>query len=165
MKNKAKTTKQNRKHNVMSMPALNLKLNDTDLTRDVLPKGDYVFVVSDAEFSESKKTPGNWNLHLTLKLASDETSQRGKFISKGYQVQTWMPLQQSENEKAPDFKVGLVKCLMAVFGVTEVAEVPDLTEELLPEFKNREVIVSLNMEDNEEFGASNSVKGFKLAAQ
>lgn len=144
----------------MSMQPLSLELSGTDLTPDRLPKGEYGFTIKSAEFVAGK-VDGRYNLLTIYKLNEDAVSQRGNPISAGYEIRSYRPLQQSDNPKAPDFKVALTKDIMATFGIADVAEVPALNDELLAAMAGRPVILSLSLDDIEEFGPSNSVKAVK----
>jgi hypothetical protein len=153
-----KTRQQNktnkRKQNIMD--PLNLDLSGVDTTPDRLNnKAKVIVQITEAAIEESKKTPGNHNLKVVFATVNDEASQRGGTLKAGYQLRTYMPLQQSQNPDAPDFKVGLARLLDAVFNTPEAR--PNLNGETLLAMKDRLVQVTVKLEESEDFGLSNSV--------
>lgn len=142
------------------MQPLNLDLNNVDTTPDRLQKGKVKVAVKEASFVESKNKPGNYNLALVFTTVLPEVSSKGGTINPGYQLRSYLPVQQSENEKAPDFKVALAKVLDAVLG-----ERPQLNEETLKSFIGRELYLKVNLKEDDTYGWTNEVKDFEAVSE
>lgn len=141
------------------MQPLNLNLNGVDTTPDRLQKGKYVMEIKEAAFVESKNVSGNWNLLVVFSTVQEETSQKGTTLQPGMQVRTYMPCQQSENPKAPDFRVQLAKFLDGVYNTPDAR--PDLQQAVASgELVGKKVEVSVNFKEDESFGPSNEVRDF-----
>jgi hypothetical protein len=154
-----KTKQTTNKERQNKMQPLNLNLNGVDTTPDRLQKGKYVMEIKEASFVESKNTAGNWNLLVVFATVQDETSQKGSTLSPGMQVRTYMPCQQSDNPKAPDFRVQLAKFLDGVYNTPEAR--PDLQAAVASgELVGKQLMVSVGFKEDETYGPSNEVKDF-----
>lgn len=138
------------------MDPLNLDLSGVDTTPDRLNnKAKVIAQIIEVAVEESKKVPGNHNLKVVFATVNEEPSHKGGLLKPGYQLRTYLPLQQSSNPDAPDFKVGLARLLDAVFNSSDAR--PALNGETMLAMKDRLVQVTVKLEDTEDFGLSNSV--------
>lgn len=144
--------------------AMNLDLTKVDTSYTALITGVYPVVIDNAEVVESKATPGNYNLQLTLKTLEPATSTKGQAANKtddvkpGYTVKNWIPLQQSPNPDAPDFKEGLATLLDAAFNITDPSDRPPFNAKTIQGLKGQKCLVKLAYVDDETYGPSNNVK-------
>ena len=106
---------------------------------------------------ENKKKNGH-NMLVKFKLAQDGQSTDGAPIKSGYPLRKYYPLQQSENENAPDFRRDIAILFDAAFKVGEdKSQRPDVNMETIASLSGREVIASVKVEDDETYGQTNAV--------
>lgn len=133
---------------------LGLDLSGVDTSRPALEEGLYVLAVKDVKKEPSKKTPGNHNLLVVFETTSDATDVTGeKTISPGYQIRKYYPLQQSTNDKAPDYKADLARLQDAVEG-TEQGNRPPFNPF---NYVGRQVLAKLKVENTDEYGNQNAI--------
>lgn len=135
---------------------LDIDVANVDTSRPCLPKGLYPFEIKDVQILPSKAKPGNRNLRVDFSLSDPAEALSGVMINPGYVVSKYYPLQQSDNPKAPDFKVDIAKLLEAALG-----EKQPLSAQAARELIGRKVILSLKVTNSEEYGASNEVSAVK----
>jgi hypothetical protein len=133
---------------------LNIDLTDVSTTMPVLSSGLYNMVISDMEVQENKKKTGN-NLVVTFKTTTAETSvqamEKGEAddLKPGYPVKKWYPLQQSDNENAPDFRRDLAALQEAAVGSKGLFD--------MDQIRGKAVAVKIGVSDSEQYGLSNDV--------
>ena len=103
---------------------LNIDTNEVDTSRPLLTDGIYPVLVSKAEVTPNKAGTGR-NLVVTFSTLEPATSVaaesegRSNDIAPGWMLTRYYPLQQSDNPKAPDFRVDLVKLQDACLGTKQ----------------------------------------------
>jgi hypothetical protein len=139
---------------------LNIDLNETDTAMPVLLPGLYDASVKSAEVSENNAKTG-WNLVMQFELNEPATSvaaeERGdeNDISPGFVLFKYYPMQQSDNEKAPDFKRDLAALQDACLG-TERGHRGELR---YTEFVGKPVTISTKIgKETNDYPASTEVK-------
>lgn len=134
---------------------LNVNLSEVKTGRPVLPKAQYRMIISETEIAENSKGTG-YNLRVQFATVNPETDEEGTLINPGFPVFRYYPLQQSDNPKAPDFRVDIKRLLNAAFGCDDDS-CPEFNEATVADLKGQEVLVSLKVRDDEEYGRSNDV--------
>lgn len=135
----------------------NIDLNDVDTSRPVLIDGKYPCTIKEVSVKPNKAQTGH-NLVVIFSLLEAGDSTAGTTIGAGYQLRRYMPLQQSENPDAPDFKVDIARLLDAAFQTTQ-EDRPPLSDETIAALHGREVLVSVKVTESEEYGTGNDVRG------
>jgi len=98
---------------------LGLDLSTVDVSRPCLPEMVHVLAVDKVEVKDNKAGTGR-NLVVVFKTVNDSPDVTGaRVISAGYPITKYYPLQQSDNEKAPDFKADLARLQDAVEGTKQ----------------------------------------------
>jgi hypothetical protein len=140
------------------MDPFNMDLSDVDTTPARLNKGKYAMKIKEIKFETSKKDESKTNLLVVFSTLNDQTAQTGLVLNAGYQCRSYLPCQQSDNEKAPDFRIKIAKLLDAAFGNPTVR--PRLNPETLAAMADKELMVTVGFEVVDGFGPSNDVKDF-----
>ncbi len=114
-----------------------------------------------------KKNPNNNN--LVLKFAIDNevpalpaTDGTPKTCPAGYQITDWLPMQQSDNPKAPDFRVKLCRVYDALAGTNDDDRPASLPFGAL---QGKKVILVLEPENSPDFGFNARIKKYMYLAQ
>jgi len=134
---------------------LGLDLSQVDTSRPVLPEALYVLNIKDVKVQPSKKDADKKNLVVTFETTAEAMDVTGtKQINAGYIVTKYYPLQQSDNDKAPDFKRDLAFLQDAVEG-TKQGERPPFNPF---NYVGQRVMAKLKVRaDDGEFGAQNDI--------
>lgn len=141
----------------------NIDLAGVDTSMPRLEKGKYAAIIEDVSVEPSKKNPANQNLLVKFKTTEDGVSTRGEKINAGYPLRRYLPLQQSDNPNAQDFRKALAQLVDAAFGTSQ-ADRPALNSETLQSLKGKELELTVSIQEDEQYGESNDVKSFgKLA--
>lgn len=135
-----------------------LDTTSVDTRPDRLESGTYDCIVKDAKVEESKKTPGNYNLHVEFATLDEANSQKGTVLNAGFPIHSYLPLQQSENDKAPDFKVALTKLFEAAFGERVRINADSITGLI-----GKTVKVKGKLKKDEEYGESFNINDYLAA--
>lgn len=132
---------------------LGLDLSGVDTSRPVLPEGSYILEVGKVERTENKAKTG-FNLVVQFKTTADSPDVTGeRVMSAGYAITKYYPLQQSANEKAPDYKADLARLQDAVEG-TEQGNRPPFNPF---NYVGRLVHAKLKIRTDDEFGTQNEI--------
>jgi hypothetical protein len=137
-----------------------------DTTPPCPAAGQAVATLANVEQSQNKKGTGH-NLVLKFTLdnetialpAPDGTTKR---CAPGYAITEWLPLQQSDNPKAPDFRVKLCRIYDALAGTTDDTRPNNLPFGAL---LGKKVILTLEPENSPEFGFNPRIKKFTFLNQ
>lgn len=139
---------------------LGMDLSGVDTSRPVLPEQIHVLSIDKVEVKDNKAGTGR-NLVVVFKTVNDSPDVTGaKIISAGYPITKYYPLQQSENEKAPDFKADLARLQDAVEGTkqgTRGAFNPY-------NYTGKLVMAKLKVRKDDEFGDSNEIVKLEYAS-
>lgn len=132
---------------------LGLDLSTVDTGRPVLPEQLHALVIDSIEVKPNKKETGR-NLVVVFKTVNDSPDVTGaKTISAGYPITKYYPLQQSDNEKAPDYRQDLARLQDAVEG-TKQGERPPFNPY---NYQGQMVLAKLKVRKDEEYGDSNEI--------
>ena len=133
---------------------LGLDLSGVDTSRPLLPEALYILAIDKVELKENKRQDGK-NLVVTFKTTSDAMDVTGaRPISAGFTITKYYPMQQSTNEKAPDYRVDLAKLQDGVEG-TKQGERPPFNPF---NYTGRLVMVKLRVrKSDDEFGDQNEI--------
>lgn len=145
----------------MSDPlGLGIDLSSVDVSRPCLPEQVHVLVIDKVEVKPNKAETGR-NLVVVFKTVNDSPDVTGaRIISAGYPITKYYPLQQSENEKAPDFKADLARLQDAVEG-TKQGERPAFSPY---NYTGKLVMAKLKIRKDDEFGDSNEIVKLEYAS-
>lgn len=137
-----------------------------DTSKPCPAAGQYVATVVGIEAKPNSKQTGT-NLVVSFALdqavpalpAKDGTP---RSCPPGHLITEWLPLQQSDNPKAPDFKFRLCKLFDACMGTDD-----DTRPDPLPlgSVQGKKVILTLEPESSEDYGFSSKVKKYTFLAQ
>ena len=135
----------------------NIDLTNVDTEMPVLCDGTYNFEIKEFEVAENKKKTGH---NLCVKFAlmtpgdSVKARERGESndISPGFQVRKYYPLQQSDNENAPDFRRDLAVLQEAALGAKG-----ELNNETLEQLRGKQVAIKVKVTDSDVYGLGNDV--------
>lgn len=145
------------------MEAFNLDINlsGVETGMPVLVKAHYIVEIDDVDVKESKKTPGNQNLVVKTKTLGPATSVQGQKdgksddIKAGYPVTLFLPLQQSDNPDAPDFRKRLAEFQDAVEGT----DVKNRNPQFNPfQYVGKKLVIQLEVQEDSEYGLTNNAK-------
>tara|TARA_R110000803_G_scaffold136034_1_gene202981 strand:+ start:7580 stop:8062 length:483 start_codon:yes stop_codon:yes gene_type:complete len=136
---------------------LNVDLSQVDTSYPVCEAGIHACTVKALEVVPKKDDPSKRNIKASFALteAAPRAGMPGEFVNAGYVFVNYMPLQQSDNPNAPDFKVGLAKFLDAVLGTTE--EDRPKTFPQPSELIGLACNVVVKVEEDDVFGTRNNV--------
>lgn len=103
---------------------LNIDTNAVDTSRPLVSDGTYACRVSKAEVSPNKAGTGrNLIVEFTTTVPATSTAAlaegRSNDIAPGWKFTRYYPLQQSDNPKAPDFRVDPIKLQDACLGTKQ----------------------------------------------
>ena len=135
----------------------NIDLSNVDTEMPVLCDGTYNFEIKEFEVAENKKKTGH-NLCVKFALTTPGDSvkarERGESndISPGFQVRKYYPLQQSDNENAPDFRRDLAVLQEAALGAKG-----ELNNETLEQLRGKQVAIKVKVTDSDVYGLGNDV--------
>jgi hypothetical protein len=135
---------------------LEFDTSDVDTSRPYLSAGEHLFTVKSVQVLPSKKNPANKNLRVDFALTNPTEAENGTMLNAGFPLSRYFSLQQSDNPKAPDYRVDIVKMLEAVY-----SERVAFTAETVGGMVGREVICKLKVTESDEFGTSNEITAFK----
>ena len=145
------------------MPALdaNIELAGVDTSMPVLETNENLpVVIKDVDVASNKDKTGR-NLVVKFATLNEERSTKGDPVNAGYPLTKYFPLQQSKNDKAPDFRRDICKLIDACFGTTQ-EDRPSLNSETIEALKGKELLVSVKIrEATDEFDAQNEIRSFK----
>jgi hypothetical protein len=141
---------------------LSFEIDMTETSTDMprFPKGEYLFAIKEAKIEPNKAQTGH-NLLVIFASREATKSHTGDPISPGYTVRKYYPLQQSDNENAPDFKRDIAILLDAAFGVKNPADRPKLNTETISALVQRPVVLALSLKDSDDFGLQNEIRSVK----
>jgi hypothetical protein len=132
---------------------LGIDLSGVDTSRPCLPEQLHVLNIDKVEIKPNKKETGR-NLVVVFKTVNDSPDVTGaRIISAGYPITKYYPLQQSDNEKAPDYKADLARLQDAVEG-TKQGERPPFQPY---NYVNKLVMARIRVKKDEEYGDSNEI--------
>jgi hypothetical protein len=133
---------------------LGLDLSDVDTSRPILPEGIMVLEIGKVGREASKKVAGNFNLVVEFKTTSDSPDVTGeKVLPAGWKLTKYYPLQQSSNDKAPDYKADLARLQDAVEG-TEQGNRPPFSPF---NYTGRLVMGKIKISTTDEYGTQNEI--------
>ena len=136
--------------------------NEVDTSRPLLPAGDVQMQVKAISVVDSKNNATNKNLMVVFATTEPVHTPDDKVINPGFQLTKYYPLQQSSNEKAPDYRVDLTRLIDGVLGTSAGAR-PRLSD-AIPLMIGRNVMVSVTVRkpkpgsSEEQYGDSNEIK-------
>ena len=137
---------------------LGLDLGSVDVSRPCLPEQLHVLAIDTVEVKDNKKQTGK-NLVVVFKTVNDSPDYTGaRIISAGYPITKYYPLQQSDNEKAPDFKADLARLQDAVEGTKQGNRPPFNPYN----YVGKLVMDKLKVRKDEEFGDSNEISKLEV---
>ncbi len=130
---------------------LNIKIDLANVSTNMKHAnvGDYPAKIDKLEVSDNKAGTGQ-NLLVIFKIdgpiASLDAAANGEVndMPNGTLMRKYYPLQQSDNPKAPDFRVDLCRLVDAVYGTTDDTR-PDLTEDVLNGTLGKPVMLTLKL--------------------
>jgi hypothetical protein len=127
-----------------------------------LPEGICVLEIGKVGREASKKTAGNFNLVVQFKTTSDSPDVTGeKVISAGFPITKYYPLQQSSNDKAPDFRADLARLQDAVEG-TEQGNRPPFNPF---NYTGKLVMGKLKVVTSDEYGTQNEIAKLEFVTE
>lgn len=133
---------------------LNVDLNNVDTGRPVLPAGMYAMKVDNVEVVENKAGTGR-NLIVDFALTQPAESTKGHPVHAGFRVRSYYPLQASEKNPDSDlWKQQLARLQDVITGSSLGNRGPFNPYE----FREKEILVDLVVENTDEFGDQNRVK-------
>lgn len=148
------------------MSLLNLKLSDVDTSRPCLQSGKYPVIIKEALLKEQKNNPGSYQVMFAFATTEPAITNKGDTMKPGYTLTKFFSCDAMENEKAEEIRQQQLANLVDILTSGEVPR-PDLTDELLPQFKGLALILSLSYEEDavnkntgEHYGPQNNIKGF-----
>ena len=105
----------------------------------------------------SKNKPGNHNLRVKFVLEEGtNATHNDEKVSAGYPLQRYYPLQQSDNENAPDYRRDLKALVAAALNIGKDEHVPSLKECVVEGLLiDKPVKLKVKLVDDEEFGLTN----------
>lgn len=139
---------------------LNIDIKNVDTSMPRLLAGQYLCKITEASVAANKAGTGH-NLMVIFSTLEEGESNQGKVLAPGQQFRKYYPLQQSENENAPDFRRDLTTLFDAAFKVSDPADRPAITVDNIAALNGEEVVVSVNLKEDPEYGLQNEVRGVK----
>ena len=136
---------------------LNVDLSKTDTSMPRLRQGNYACRIEEATIVPKKDDPSKHNLLVIFATIEEGVDQIGNKLEAGVQLRNYYPLQQSDNENAPDFLRGIAALFDAAFKCASPEDRPPLTNETIAALASQEVICSVKLEDDAQYGLSNRV--------
>ena len=130
---------------------LGIDLASVDTSMMVLVDGLYPVNITDIEVKANKNNTGN-NLIVSMETTGVATSfdahEKGEAnnVKPGWKLKTWIPLQQSENPDAPDFRKRLAELQDAVDGTNKETRLPGFQP---ARFVGQQVVVKVKVAVND----------------
>lgn len=130
------------------MPQLDIDLsNDNPLSsRELLPGGDYTVIILDSKVKHTKAGDGRY-LEITLQVI--EGPHKGRFVWD--RIGLWY-----SSEKAREIARRTLRAITDAIGHSPVVANSD-------SLHNKPLVASVTMKQDEGYGPSNEVKGYKAA--
>lgn len=122
---------------------LNVDLTQTDNSFPVLADNQCQVMVQSAEVIDNKDKTGK-NLLVIVKTTQEYPSSEGVSINPGYQLRSYFPLQNTDNE-AFDFKKNLAGLVDALFKPASDADRPIFNNELIGMMAGREALATVKV--------------------
>lgn len=155
------------------MSLLNMKLADVDTSRPCLQKGSYGVIIKNVELKEKSKEPGKYQLFFQFATLEPAHDSKGGMLNAGFSISKFFDIEPMENEKAEEIRQQQLATLVDILSGKDQSEWtkdnprPDLTDELLPQFKGLQLRLSVGFDANatnkktgEEYGPQNNINGY-----
>lgn len=139
---------------------LNIELKGIDTSMPRLEAGEYLCSIKEVKMEENKAKTGH-NMVVQFATMEDAQSTTGDTLAPGWTLSKYYPLQQSENEKAPDFRRDICRLVDAAFKIEDDSDRPDLNEETLLQLVGQEVVVKVALRESDEYGIQNEIKSIR----
>lgn len=137
-----------------------IEMNEVSTDMPRFKKGEYLFGIKEGSVIPNKEQTGH-NLLVIFESRNPEVSHTGDTINPGYTVRKYYPLQQSPKEGAPDYRRDIAILLDAAFNVKTPAERPKLNTETIAGLAQRNVVLSLSLKDDDQYGLQNEIRSIK----
>jgi hypothetical protein len=131
-------------------------IKDVDTSMPCPVGGAAILNISNAEVGENKAQTG-YNLMVEFALAEERESTTGGVISPGFKLRKYYPLQQSQSEKAPDFRRDIAVLYKAVYG----PDSPDFDPETVSQLIGHQVEATLKVVNSEQYGEQAEIRNLK----
>lgn len=135
---------------------LNIDVKDVSTAMPRLAENEYICSIKSATVEENKAKTGN-NLVVVFATTEEAEDQNGEPLGAGIQVRKYYPLQQSSNERAPDFRRDLTILVDAAFNIDEAHNRPTITNETLAQLVGEEVSVRVRLRESDQYGLQNEI--------
>lgn len=148
------------------MSLLNIKLADVDTSRPCLQQGTYAVIIKNVELKEKSKDPGKYQLFFQFATLEPAHDSKGGMLSAGYVLSKFFDIEPMENEKAEEIRLQQIATLIDILTNKQEPR-PDLTDEMLPQFKGLQLKLSVKFDQNatnkktgEEYGPQNNISAY-----
>ena len=132
---------------------LGLNLGDVNTSRPCLPEGIHALNIKSVEVKANKAETGR-NLVVVFETVNESVDSTGeKTISPGFPITRYYALQQSDNEKAPDYRADLARLQDAVEG-TKQGERPPFNPY---NYVGKLVLARIKIKHSDEYGDGNEI--------
>lgn len=142
---------------------LNIELAGIDTSMPRLKPGNYLASIKEVKIEQNKAGTGQ-NMLVVFSTMEEAPSLTDDIIPAGWTLSKYYPLQQSENEKAPDFRRDICRLIDAAFNITDDSERPALTGQTLAQLVGQEVALKVRTRESEEYGIQNEISGVTAIA-
>jgi len=139
---------------------LNINLNDVETIRPTLVDGVYRCHVKSVEVVDKKNDPSKKNLHVVvatnvggLSIKAQANGETEPDVNPGFTFQRYLPLQQSDNENASDFRIDLSRWQDACLK-TDASNRGNLDPE---QWINKELDVKVSAVESDQYGWGNEI--------
>ena len=139
---------------------LDIDLTGVETGMPVVEAGHYIVEVDSVEVKDNKAQTGK-NLVVICKTCAPTTSVQGRTegkeedIKAGYPLRMYLPLQQSDNPDAPDYRKRIAEFQDAVEGTDVKTRNPQFNPFA---YKGQRFVMALKVENDPEFGLNNNIK-------
>jgi len=138
---------------------LNIDLTNVDTSYPAAAIGEHHMRVTKVDRSEWAKSPGNYSLVVSFTNVEPLMATSGREIApNGFIANYRLALQQSDNERAPDFKLDLAKLVESAYGEKRV-----LNSENMMGLVGKEMLVVFKAARDTTYGET-EIKGVKKLA-
>lgn len=155
------------------MSLLNMKLADVDTSRPCLQKGSYGVIIKNVELKEKSKEPGKYQLFFQFATLEPAHDSKGGMLNPGFSITKFFDTEPMENEKAEEIRQQQLATLVDILHNKAQSEWtkedprPDLTDEMLVQFKGLQLKINVGFDANatnkktgEEYGPQNNINGY-----
>lgn len=144
------------------LPNLNVNIGDVDTSRPfIVDRTQVPATIDNMDVVDSKSSDGK-NLVVYFKTSEPAPSTKeGQVINAGYTLRKYYPLQASPKQieagREDGWREDIASLVDCALGTDNDSRPSELTQELLQELFAKKVLLTVRLEESDQYGMSNSI--------